>query len=167
MLGQGTAERPEGRVVAWSAWGNPAGRRLLQLHGTPGSRLGCSPDPRLFERLNVHVVTFDRPGYGRSSVQRDRTILSVADDALAVADAYWALSTAWGFELAEVAEVAAPVHMWYGELDRNLPIGAVQAMASQLTVESFEILPGAGHLGWRTDEERVLRTLLDHSDQTT
>src|SRR2546423_4148593 len=84
---QGTVERPDGRVVAWAAWGEPAGRPLLQLHGTPGSRLGCSPDPSLYERLNVHLVTFDRPGYGRSSVQRDRTILSVADDAVAVAEA--------------------------------------------------------------------------------
>lgn len=33
------------------------------------------------------VVTFDRLGYGRSSAQPGRTILSVADDAIAVADA--------------------------------------------------------------------------------
>jgi pimeloyl-ACP methyl ester carboxylesterase len=283
---QGTVERPDGRVVAWASWGEPAGRPLLQLHGTPGSRLGCSPDPDLYERLNAHLVTFDRPGYGRSSVQRDRTILSVADDALAVADAVgwdrvsvlgisgggphalaigvraperitalglavgatpadlvdpddliainreakrrvlegrasleeflakpaaqaasdpgavldsvmadappvdremlkrtdvremlvqslregfangplgwfddsWTLSNAWGFEL---GEVVGPVHMWYGELDRNVPISAVRAMASQLNVASLEIIPGAGHLGWLTHEERVLRTLLD------
>jgi hypothetical protein len=27
-------------------------------------------------------------------------------------------------------------------------------------VESLEIIPGAGHLGWLTHEERVFRTLL-------
>ena len=34
-------------------------------------------------------------------------------------------------------------------------------MASQLRVESLEILPGAGHFGWLLHERRVLRTLLD------
>jgi pimeloyl-ACP methyl ester carboxylesterase len=282
----GTVERPDGRVVCFASWGDPAGRPLLLLHGTPGSRFSRSPDPDLYGRLQAHVVTFDRPGYGRSTIQRDRTILSVADDAVAVADAVgwdrfpvlgvsgggphalalglrapdrvralglavggvpgdfvdpedliainreglrrareegresleaflaepaaqaasdpgamldavmadappvdremlarsdvravlveslreafsngpqgwfddsYALSTPWGFEL---GDVEVPVHMWYGEADRNVPIKAVQKMASQLRVESFEIIPGAGHLGWLLHEERVLETLL-------
>ena len=86
MLAEGTIERPGGRVVAWAAWGDPGGRPLMLLHGTPGSRLDRSPDPTLFERLAAHVVTFDRPGYGRSSAHPDRTVLSVADDAVAVAE---------------------------------------------------------------------------------
>jgi pimeloyl-ACP methyl ester carboxylesterase len=53
--------------------------------------------------------------------------------------------------------------MWYGELDRNVPLGAVQAMAARLTVASFEVIPDAGHLGWLAHEEAVLRTLLDGS----
>jgi len=60
---------------------------MLALHGTPGSRLDRSPDPGLLDRVGAHVVTFDRPGYGRSAVHSERTMLSVADDALAVADA--------------------------------------------------------------------------------
>jgi pimeloyl-ACP methyl ester carboxylesterase len=247
----------------------------------------------LYERLDAHVLTFDRPGYGRSTVQRERTILSVADDAVAVADALgwerfsvlgisgggphalalavraperilalglavgtppaelldpddliafnrealrraseegrssleeflaepaaqaasdpaglldaamadappvdrdmltrpevrgmlaeslregfangplgwfddsWLLSSAWGFEL---GEVTASVRMWYGELDRNVPIAAVRAMASQLNVGSLEVIAGAGHLGWLIEEERVLRALLEHRDQRT
>ena len=82
-----TVERPGGRVVSYASWGDPGGRPLLLLHGTPGSRLSRSPDPEVYARLEAHVVTFDRPGYGRSSVHPERTILSVADDALAVADA--------------------------------------------------------------------------------
>jgi pimeloyl-ACP methyl ester carboxylesterase len=283
----GTVERPDGRVVCFASWGDPAGRPLLLLHGTPGSRLSRSPDPDLYGRLHAYVVTFDRPGYGRSTAQRDRTILSVADDAVAVADAVgwerfpvlgvsgggphalalglrapervralglavggvpgdfveledliainreglrrareegresleaflaepaaqaasdpgamldaamadappvdremlarpdvratlveslreafsngpvgwfddsYALSMPWGFE---PGDVEVPVHMWYGEADRNVPIEAVQKMASQLPVESFEIIPGAGHLGWLMQEEQVLRALLE------
>jgi len=282
----GTVERPDGRVVSFASWGDPAGRPLLLLHGTPGSRLSRSSDRNLYGRLRAHVVSFDRPGYGGSSAQRDRTILSVADDAVAVADAVgwarfsvlgvsgggphalalgarapervralglavgaapadfvdpddliainreglrrareegresleaflaepaaqaasdpgamldaamadappvdremlsrpdvrevlveslreafvngpvgwfddsYALSMPWGFDL---GEVTVPVHMWYGEADRNVPIKAVERMASQLRVDSFEIIPGAGHLGWLMQEEHVLRTLL-------
>jgi pimeloyl-ACP methyl ester carboxylesterase len=282
-----TVERPGGRIVSYSSWGDPGGRPLLLVHGTPGSRLSRSPDSELYERLRAHVVTFDRPGYGRSSVHPERTILSVADDALAIADAVgwdgfavlgvsgggphalalgtlapervralglavgaapsdfvdpedliainreglrrareegresleaflaepaaqaaadpggmldaamadappvdremlaqpdvratfveslreacvngpqgwfddsYALTMLWDFEL---GDVSPPVRMWYGEADRNVPIKAVQKMASQLRVESFEILPGVGHLGWMLHEERVLRTLLD------
>src|SRR5437773_1604085 len=162
-----TLERPGGRVVSYASWGDPAGRPLLLLHGTPGSRLSRSPDPDLYARIRAHVVTFDRPGYGGSTVHPERTILSVADDAVAVADAppvgremlarpdvratlveslreafvngpqgwfddSYALTMPWGFEL---GEVAVPVHMWYGEADRNVPLEAVKRMAEQLRVE--------------------------------
>ncbi|HEY6835931.1 MAG TPA: alpha/beta hydrolase [Gaiellaceae bacterium] len=286
MLAEGAVERPDGRVVAWAAWGDPDGRPLLLLHGTPGSRLDRSPDPGLFERIGAHVVTFDRPGYGRSSVHPDRTVLSAADDAVAVADAQgwdrfavlgvsgggphalavgrrtpertralglavgsapmelvdpddliahnrearrrvleegragleeylaepaaqiasdpgaaldsamadapeadremlerpdlrallveslreafangpqgwfddaWALSTSWGFEL---REVAVPVQMWCGELDRNVPTKSVERMAAELEVESLEVIPGAGHFGWLVHEERIFRQVL-------
>jgi pimeloyl-ACP methyl ester carboxylesterase len=86
MLQEGAVTRPEGRVVAWTTWGDPNGRPLLLLHGTPGSRLDRSSDPTLYERVCAHVATLDRPGYGRSSVHRERTILSAAEDAIAVAD---------------------------------------------------------------------------------
>jgi pimeloyl-ACP methyl ester carboxylesterase len=76
-------------------------------------------------------------------------------------DDSYALSTPWGFEL---GEVTVPVHMWYGEADRNVPLRAVQRMAAELRVESFEILPSAGHLGWLLHEERVVRTLLDAAE---
>lgn len=287
MLDEGSVGRPAGREVAWASWGDPAGRPLVLIHGTPGSRLDRSADPELYARADAHVVTFDRPGYGRSSAQRDRTILSVADDALAVADAFgwqrfsvlgvsgggphalavgfraperlirlglavgappddlidpddliafnrearrvaleegkaglekflaepaahitadpigvldaamadapeadreilarpeiralaaesiregfangpfgwfddgWALSSPWGFDL---RDVSSPVHMWYGEIDRNVPLTAVRRMAEQLEVASFEVLPDAGHFGWLDHEERIVRSLID------
>src|SRR5579862_8716897 len=86
MVAEGKVVRPDGRVVAWAAWGDPGGRPLMLLHGMPGSRFDRSSDPDLYERVGAHVVTFDRPGYGQSSVHPDRTVLTAADDALAVAD---------------------------------------------------------------------------------
>jgi pimeloyl-ACP methyl ester carboxylesterase len=232
------------------------------------------------------VVTFDRPGYGRSTAQRDRTIVSVADDALAIADELgwsrfavlgvsgggphalaigvraperivslglavggpppelvdpddliainreglrraregreafeaflaepaaqlaadppgtidsmmadapevdrellagprfrsmieeslregfangpigwfddaWCLSSAWGFAL---TDVGVPVHMWYGEVDRNVPLRAVERMAAELDVASFELIPGGGHLSWLAQAQSVHKTLLE------
>lgn len=87
VLSEGTVERPDGRLVAWAEWGDPAGTPILRLHGTPGSRLTRPLVPGLYERVGAHVVTVDRPGYGGSTPQRERTWLSCADDAIAVADA--------------------------------------------------------------------------------
>jgi pimeloyl-ACP methyl ester carboxylesterase len=285
-VADGTVTRPDGRTVAYATWGDPDGRPLLQIHGTPGSRLSRSPHPEEYLRLGAHVATFDRPGYGQSTPQRDRTIMSAVDDGLAVADALgwerfsvlgisgggphalgfgvraperiirlglavggtpdelidpadliehnreglrrvreegrasleefmapiaealaadtmgafdaamtdapepdrawmarpevretlteairegfangpygwfddaWALSTDWGFAL---ADVSVPVHLWYGELDRNVPISAVRKMAEQLDVASFDLIPGKGHFGWLEQEDQVLQTLL-------
>ncbi|MGI5247507.1 alpha/beta fold hydrolase [Dactylosporangium sp. CA-139066] len=56
-------------------------------HGTPN--LGAPPEP-LFaaaERLGLRWVSFDRPGYGGSTVAPGRTVASVAGDVAAIADA--------------------------------------------------------------------------------
>jgi pimeloyl-ACP methyl ester carboxylesterase len=56
-------------------------------HGTPN--LGAPPEP-LFaaaDRLGLRWVSFDRPGYGGSTVAPGRTISSVAGDVATIADA--------------------------------------------------------------------------------
>lgn len=60
---------------------------VIWNHGTPN--LGAPPEP-LFaaaERLGLRWVSFDRPGYGGSTVARGRTISSAAGDVAEVADA--------------------------------------------------------------------------------
>jgi pimeloyl-ACP methyl ester carboxylesterase len=286
-VSEGAVTRPDGRSVEYATWGDPEGRPLLWIHGTPGSRLSRSPHPEDYVRVGAHVVTFDRAGYGRSTPWPGRSVLDIADDALAVADELgwerfsvlgisgggphalalgvraperivrlgvavggtpsdyvdledlievnreglrrvreegresleeylrplaeglaadtgaafdsamadapepdrawmarpevratqiegigeafangpdgwladsWALSADWGFTL---DQVTVPVYFWYGELDRNVPIGAVRKMVDQLQVANFELIPGKGHFGWLEQEEQVLRTLLD------
>ncbi|TDW92307.1 alpha/beta fold hydrolase [Kribbella sp. VKM Ac-2566] len=59
---------------------------VMWNHGTPN--VGAPPEP-LFaaaDRLGLRWVSFDRPGYGGSTVRRGRTVASVAADAAAVAD---------------------------------------------------------------------------------
>jgi pimeloyl-ACP methyl ester carboxylesterase len=285
VLAEGNLVRPGGREVGWATWGDPAGRPLLLLHGTPGSRLDRVPEPGFYERIRAHVLSFDRPGYGRSTAQRDRTIVSVAEDAVAIADELgwsrfavlgvsgggphalalgarspqrlvslglavgsppselvdpndliainreglsraqegraaleaflaepaaqlaadpaaaldsmmadapevdrellaspqlrdmiaqslregfangpagwfddaWCLSSTWGFAL---RDIALPVHMWYGEIDRNVPLKAVERMAAELNVALLELIPGGGHLSWLAQAQSVHETLL-------
>ncbi len=63
------------------------GAPVIWNHGTPN--IGAPPEP-LFaaaERLGLRWISFDRPGYGGSTVARGRTVVSVARDTEAVADA--------------------------------------------------------------------------------
>jgi pimeloyl-ACP methyl ester carboxylesterase len=55
-------------------------------HGTPN--LGAPPEPlfELSDRLGVRWISYDRPGYGGSSPDPDRTVGSAATDVAAIAD---------------------------------------------------------------------------------
>jgi pimeloyl-ACP methyl ester carboxylesterase len=76
----------DGRTLAYAEYGDPAGRPLLFLHGTPGSRLQLRDVDEPARRLQVRVVAPDRPGYGESSPQPGRTIAQYADDVRELAD---------------------------------------------------------------------------------
>lgn len=56
------------------------------MHGTPGSRLGPFPRWRVLYELGVRLISFDRPGYGRSDRLAYRTVADVASDVAAIAD---------------------------------------------------------------------------------
>jgi pimeloyl-ACP methyl ester carboxylesterase len=60
---------PDGRALAVDDVGDPGGRPVLYLHGTPGSRLARHPDDGLAARLGVRLLAMDRPGYGASDPQ--------------------------------------------------------------------------------------------------
>ncbi|MEJ2386166.1 MAG: alpha/beta hydrolase, partial [Chromatiaceae bacterium] len=77
---------PDGRRVACSEYGDPAGRPVVYCHGFPSSR---------HEALLLHdnavaegarVIAIDRPGYGDSDYQPGRAILDWPADVAAVAD---------------------------------------------------------------------------------
>lgn len=74
------------RRLAVKVSGHPAGRPVFLLHGTPGSRLGPFPRGRVLYELGVRLITFDRPGYGRSDPLADRRVADVAADVAAIAD---------------------------------------------------------------------------------
>ncbi|MBO0693976.1 MAG: alpha/beta hydrolase [Acidimicrobiaceae bacterium] len=81
-----TVQMPGGRALAFAESGRPDGFPVIYHHGTPGSRLEQWPDRPTLAQLGVRLVTFDRPGCGRSDPLEGRTLLDVAADVERLAD---------------------------------------------------------------------------------
>ncbi|MGI8937476.1 MAG: alpha/beta fold hydrolase [Iamia sp.] len=77
---------PGGRVLAVDDVGDPDGLPVICLHGTPDSRLARHPDDGLAAAAGVRLLAVDRPGCGRSDPHAGRTLSTVADDVIALAD---------------------------------------------------------------------------------
>jgi pimeloyl-ACP methyl ester carboxylesterase len=80
------ARTVDGRRLAVHLSGDPDGEPVFYLHGTPGSRVGPRPTDEELKRRNVWLISFDRPGYGRSDRKQSRTVSDVAPDVEAIAD---------------------------------------------------------------------------------
>jgi pimeloyl-ACP methyl ester carboxylesterase len=83
----GVITTPDGRDVAYEQNGDPDGAPVFVLHGTAGCRLsGRHPDPSRVRDAGLLVVTYDRPGYGRSTRDRGRSLTDCVSDVEAIAD---------------------------------------------------------------------------------
>lgn len=82
---------PNGRKIGVAAYGNPSGHPLFFFHGTPSSRINPTVEAldALMNRTNVpqfRVIALDRPGYGQSDPQPDRSLQDWVEDTIKVAD---------------------------------------------------------------------------------
>jgi pimeloyl-ACP methyl ester carboxylesterase len=82
-----TLTLPDGRTLAYAQWGDPVGRPIIALHGTPGCRLNRHPSNEMIAATGTRLITYDRPGYGRSDRHRGRQVVDCAADVAALADA--------------------------------------------------------------------------------
>jgi pimeloyl-ACP methyl ester carboxylesterase len=83
----GLVQTADGRALAYEQAGDPAGVPVFVLHGTPGSRLsGRHPDPARVAGAGLRIVTYDRPGYGRSTRHRGRDVVDCVADVATIAD---------------------------------------------------------------------------------
>lgn len=67
--------------------GDPNGRPVFTLHGTPGSRLLYPPFVADARANGLRLVAYDRAGYGGSTPAPGRSVGDAADEVRAVADA--------------------------------------------------------------------------------
>jgi pimeloyl-ACP methyl ester carboxylesterase len=75
----------DGRSLAYELLGDPGARPVVLFHGSPGSRR-FRPSRTVVDAAGVRVITFDRPGYGRSDPQPDRRVADAAGDVRALLD---------------------------------------------------------------------------------
>jgi pimeloyl-ACP methyl ester carboxylesterase len=87
LLGTQTLTRTDGRVVAWSEFGDPVGAPVLWCHGGLSSRLDIALVDSTLLAGGVRVIAPDRPGIGASERCKGRSVRDFAEDAAAVADA--------------------------------------------------------------------------------
>lgn len=78
---------PDGRTLAFAEYGKHDGMPVLFFPGTPSGRLFHHPDESIAVSLGARVITIDRPGYGLSDFQSNRTLLDWPEDVEGLADA--------------------------------------------------------------------------------
>ncbi|MFJ8648149.1 alpha/beta fold hydrolase [Streptomyces sp. NPDC093546] len=77
----------DGRHLMVERLGDPRGRPVFLLHGTPGSRLGPAPRGMVLYQRGMQLIAYDRPGYGGSDRLPGRSVADVVQDVTAIADA--------------------------------------------------------------------------------
>lgn len=91
MNPQNTQDRfiklPDGRQLGYAEYGVPTGSPVLFFHGAPGSRHIHADMADIAARRGIRLVAVERPGYGLSTRQTGRTMLSWANDIAVLVDA--------------------------------------------------------------------------------
>jgi pimeloyl-ACP methyl ester carboxylesterase len=85
---EGAVGLADGRRLGFADFGDPHGRTVVWLHGTPGARRQIPEDARAFARdHHLRLVGIDRPGIGLSTPHVYPQVRDFAADLGAVADA--------------------------------------------------------------------------------
>ena len=82
-----SVELPDGRVLAYEDYGDPAGFPVFSFHGGLSSRLDAAPAHDAAVAAGVRLLSPDRPGIGRSTFKPGRRLLDWPDDVVHLADA--------------------------------------------------------------------------------
>ena len=77
----------EGRQIGFAEFGDPQGRAVFWLHGTPGARRQIPTEARSFAaRKNIRLIGVDRPGIGSSTPFQYENVLGFTEDLRTIAD---------------------------------------------------------------------------------
>jgi pimeloyl-ACP methyl ester carboxylesterase len=76
------------RQIGFAEFGDPQGRAVFWLHGTPGARRQIPMEARVYaEKRQIRLIGVDRPGIGSSTPHQYDTVFAFADDLRTIADA--------------------------------------------------------------------------------
>lgn len=76
----------EDRQIGFAEFGNPQGRAVFWLHGTPGARRQIPTEARIFaENENIRLIGLDRPGIGSSTAHQYESVFAFAEDMRTIA----------------------------------------------------------------------------------
>jgi len=78
---------PDGRQLGYCIAGTESGEPIFTFHGLPGSRMESHLLHSAAKKLNIRIITPDRPGYGLSTKHEKRTLLDWSEDVSHLADA--------------------------------------------------------------------------------
>lgn len=80
------AVSPE-RQLGFAEFGDPQGRAIFWLHGTPGARRQIPAEARAYAALEkIRLIGVDRPGIGSSTAYQYPNVLAFAEDLRVIAD---------------------------------------------------------------------------------
>jgi pimeloyl-ACP methyl ester carboxylesterase len=79
-----TVQTPDGRTLAVEEAGDPNGRPVMVHEGTPNSRHLYPPAAIDAAARGLRLISYDRPGYGGSDPQPDRSVADCAADVRAI-----------------------------------------------------------------------------------
>ena len=82
-----TLQLADGRLLSYAEFGDPTGKPLFFFHGGNDSRLEAAILDGTAQKLGLRIIAPDRPGYGHSTFQPDRTFLDWPDDITQLAEA--------------------------------------------------------------------------------
>jgi pimeloyl-ACP methyl ester carboxylesterase len=75
------------RQIGFAEFGDPQGRAVFWLHGTPGARRQIPMEARVYaEQRQIRLIGVDRPGIGSSTPHQYDTVFAFADDLRTIAD---------------------------------------------------------------------------------
>jgi pimeloyl-ACP methyl ester carboxylesterase len=76
----------DGRILAYAEYGDPVGYPVFYFHGGQESRLSSMFMDRTAIKLNIRIISPDRPGIGNSTYQANRKFLDWGTDIAELAD---------------------------------------------------------------------------------
>lgn len=77
----------DGRMLAYSEYGDPEGQPILYFHGSPSSRLEAGLLEPAAMRPKARIIAPDRPGFGRSEFKPGRKLEDWPEDVIELANA--------------------------------------------------------------------------------